>query len=72
MNRQAEIERIAYLLWCDEGCLEGRDLDHYFAAEQAWEEQYASQKGACEKLDAAEPRPSRKRAANQANAMAAV
>lgn len=72
MNRHAEIERIAFLLWCDEGCPHGRDLDHYFAAERAWEERYASQKAVCEKLDAAEPRPSRKRAVNQGNHKAAA
>ena len=39
MERQEEIQVIAYLLWQNEGCPEGRHLDHWLKAEAMWREQ---------------------------------
>lgn len=39
MERQEEIQVIAYSLWQKEGCPEGRHLDHWLKAEAMWREQ---------------------------------
>jgi hypothetical protein len=33
MEREDQIQRIAYQLWEEEGCPQGRSLEHYFKAE---------------------------------------
>lgn len=35
-KRDEEIRQIAYHLWRDEGCPDGRHLDHWFKAESIW------------------------------------
>jgi len=35
-KRDEEIRQIAYYLWRDEGCPDGRHLDHWFKAESIW------------------------------------
>jgi len=35
-NRDEEIRQIAYHVWRDEGCPEGRHLDHWLKAESIW------------------------------------
>jgi hypothetical protein len=37
-EREEEIRRIAYRLWEEDGCPEGRDVEHYFRAEAIWKE----------------------------------
>jgi hypothetical protein len=39
MAREDEIRIIAYDMWQREGCLDGYDCDHWFKAEEIWEEQ---------------------------------
>jgi hypothetical protein len=39
MNREDEIRLIAYSIWEQEGCLNGKDCEHWFRAEAIWEEQ---------------------------------
>ena len=39
MGREDEIRIIAYNLWEVEGCLNGRDCEHWFRAELIWEQQ---------------------------------
>jgi hypothetical protein len=39
MGREDEIRLIAYQIWEEEGCLVGRDCEHWFRAETIWEEQ---------------------------------
>jgi hypothetical protein len=36
MAREDEIRQIAYCLWEQEGCCQGRDLDHWLRAEIIW------------------------------------
>jgi hypothetical protein len=36
---KARVRELAYFNWCDEGCPQGRDLEHWCAAERAWIEQ---------------------------------
>ena len=38
MERQEEIRAIAYSIWENEGCPEGRHLDHWLNAEAIWRE----------------------------------
>jgi DUF2934 family protein len=33
MEREDQIQRIAYQLWEEDGCPQGRSLEHYFKAE---------------------------------------
>jgi hypothetical protein len=39
MGREDEIKLIAYKIWEEEGCVDGRDCDHWFRAEVIWEQQ---------------------------------
>jgi hypothetical protein len=39
MGRNDEIKMIAYHLWEEENCPDGRDCEHWFRAEAIWEEQ---------------------------------
>ncbi len=39
MGREDEIRLIAYGIWQEEGCLDGRDCEHWFRAEAIWEQQ---------------------------------
>jgi hypothetical protein len=45
-EREAEIREIAYYLWLDEGCPDGRHLDHWYRAESIWRERQASRQEA--------------------------
>ena len=38
MARENEVRLIAYIIWEEEGCLEGRDCEHWLRAEAIWEE----------------------------------
>lgn len=40
MNHEDEIRVIAYRIWVEEGCPDGRHADHWFMAETIWREQY--------------------------------
>jgi hypothetical protein len=42
--RQEEIRIIAYQLWEQEGCVIGRDCEHWGQAEQIWEDKQKKQK----------------------------
>ena len=39
MARADEIRMIAYNLWEKEGCLNGKDCEHWFRAEAIWKDQ---------------------------------
>jgi hypothetical protein len=39
MAREDEIKLIAYNLWEEEGCPEGRECEHWYRAEIIWQEQ---------------------------------
>lgn len=39
MSRESEIQLIAYRIWEEDGCCDGRDLEHWLRAEIVWEEQ---------------------------------
>jgi len=47
MGREDEIRSIAYTIWQEEGCCDGRDIEHWYRAEVIWEERQA-QKNASE------------------------
>jgi hypothetical protein len=38
MQRDDEVRQIAYKIWQEEGCPDGRDQEHWFKAEAAWQE----------------------------------
>ncbi len=39
MAREDEIRVIAYSIWEEEGCPDGRDCEHWYRAEIVWENQ---------------------------------
>ena len=39
MGREDEIRLIAYSIWEEESCPDGRDCEHWFRAQAIWEEQ---------------------------------
>jgi hypothetical protein len=39
MAKEDEIRLIAFNIWEQEGCIHGKDCDHWFRAEAIWEEQ---------------------------------
>ncbi len=39
MGREDEIKLIAYQIWEEESCPDGKDCEHWFRAETIWEEQ---------------------------------
>ncbi len=39
MDREEEIRLIAYSIWEQESCPNGKDCEHWFRAEAIWEEQ---------------------------------
>lgn len=39
MAREDEIKLIAYKIWEQEGCVDGRDCEHWYRAETIWERQ---------------------------------
>ncbi len=44
MTREDEIKLIAYKIWEEEGCCQGRDVDHWIRAEMIWEQQQVQTK----------------------------
>jgi hypothetical protein len=42
MNRDEEIRQLAYRLWQEEGCPEGREIQHWIKAESIWLEELRS------------------------------
>jgi hypothetical protein len=38
MGREDELRLIAYSLWEEEDCVDGRDCEHWFRAEAIWEQ----------------------------------
>ena len=44
MASHEQIREFAYFIWKDEGCPNGRDLEHYFYAKQVLEEKEADEK----------------------------
>jgi hypothetical protein len=53
MSKEEEIKLIAYYLWEQEGCPDGRDCQHWIAAEAIWQEQQKPAKAAA----APQPKP---------------
>jgi hypothetical protein len=43
MDREKEIEMIAYNIWQQENCPHGRDCEHWIQAELIWERQQKPQ-----------------------------
>jgi hypothetical protein len=39
LDREEEIRRIAYNLWQQDGCQQGRDWEYYFRAEKSYQQQ---------------------------------
>lgn len=39
MGREEEVRLIAYRIWQEENCLDGRDCEHWVRAEVIWEDQ---------------------------------
>jgi hypothetical protein len=42
VGQKDEIELIAYTIWEQEGCVNGKDCEHWFKAEAIWEEKKKS------------------------------
>ena len=42
MATEQQIKELAYAIWEEEGCPEGKDVEHYFRARQILEERQAS------------------------------
>jgi translation initiation factor IF-2 len=40
MGKEDEIRSIAYQIWEEEGCQDGRDCEHWFTAEAVWEKKH--------------------------------
>ena len=38
VNRDEEIRQLAYRLWQEEGCPDGREVEHWLRAQMIWEE----------------------------------
>jgi hypothetical protein len=53
MGREDEIRLIAYSIWEQESCPDGRNCEHWFRAEAIWEER---NKKAAAKSDTTKPR----------------
>lgn len=45
MEREDEVRLIAYRIWEEEGCPNGRDCEHWFRAEIIWEQQQKEKAG---------------------------
>ena len=43
MEREAEINQIAYRIWEEEGRPEGRDLEHYLRAKEIWQRNHSGE-----------------------------
>ncbi len=41
MGREDEVKLIAYRIWEETGCPDGRDCEHWFQAEAVWEKDRA-------------------------------
>ena len=41
MVNEHQIKELAYTIWVDEGCPEGKDIEHYFRGKKMLEEQEA-------------------------------
>jgi hypothetical protein len=39
MAKQDEVKLIAFRIWQDDGCCDGRDMEHWLRAEAVWEQQ---------------------------------
>jgi|WetSurMetagenome_2_1015567.scaffolds.fasta_scaffold896032_2 hypothetical protein len=51
MAKEDEIKLIAYSIWQQEGCLDGYDCDHWFKAEEIWEDQQKKRGNLTKKTD---------------------
>lgn len=38
IDRNEEIRQLAYRIWQEEGCPDGRDVEHWLRAQMIWEE----------------------------------
>jgi hypothetical protein len=50
-KKEEEIKLIAYTLWEEEGCPDGKDCEHWFRAEIIWERQNAKAAPAKPKIE---------------------
>ena len=60
MGREDEIRLIAYSIWEEENCPDGRDCEHWFRAEIIWEEQ--NKKAAAKTVMMRSKRPAKQQA----------
>jgi hypothetical protein len=44
MDRENDVRLIAYHIWEEQGCCDGRDLDHWLVAETIWEQMQQKEK----------------------------
>ena len=58
-KREDEIKVMAYNIWEEQGCPDGRDCEHWFLAESQWEEK--QKKAAKETPGSRNPSPSPKK-----------
>ena len=60
MGREDEIRLIAYSIWEEESCPDGRDCEHWLMAETIWEERGKSDRAAARNAGAAPKRAVRR------------
>jgi len=54
MAQEDEVRMIAYYIWLQEGCIDGKDCEHWTRAEAIWKEQQKSfSKNAAKKPESA-------------------
>ena len=58
MAKEDEIKLIAYNIWEEEGCVEGRDCEHWYRAELIWQQQRQKKSTAGSSKAAPSPIPS--------------
>jgi len=66
-KREEEIRQIAYHLWRDEGCPDGRHEEHWFKAESIWQARQSETTPPVEQVPAKTKRPRKKPAAPAAS-----
>jgi hypothetical protein len=56
MAKEDEIKLIAYNIWEEEGCVEGRDCEHWYRAELIWQQQQQKQPKAAAGISKSAPK----------------
>lgn len=66
MGREDEIRLIAYAIWEEESCPDGRDCEHWLTAETLWEKRENARKADGGSADSAPKRAARRTAKSTA------